>query len=65
MKQYEHDNYQLYKKEVELKGGRLQTIYFFCKKGNTPKSGEPCDIPDNKEVGINPKSKLPFLMKKK
>ena len=40
---YEQDGYVLHKKDVELKGGRAQTIYYFCKAGNKPKSGEPCD----------------------
>jgi hypothetical protein len=53
---YEQDGYVLHKRDVELKGGKTQTIYYFCKKGNKPKSGEPCDKPDNMVV-ILPKYK--------
>lgn len=62
--QGEKSTYILHKREVELKGGRKQTIYFFVKEGNTPKSGEPSDKPDQYEVGINPRTKLPYLKKK-
>lgn len=62
---YEHTTdkgtYVLHTRSVELKGGRTQTIYFFSKKGNTPKSGNPCDMPDGKAVGINSRTGLPFL----
>lgn len=62
---YEHSTpkgtYVLHTRDVELKGGRKQTIYFFSKKGNTPKSGNPCDLPGGKEVGINSRTGLPFL----
>jgi len=61
---YEHKGYVLHKRDVELKGGRTQTIYYFAKKGNKPKSGEPCDKPDNKEVGINKRTGLPYLKNK-
>ena len=61
---FEHDGYVLHKREVELKGGRRQQIYFFTKKGNTPKSGEPCDKPDKYDVGKNPRTGLPYLKKK-
>jgi hypothetical protein len=61
---YEHKGYVLHKRDVELKGGRTQTIYYFCKKGNKPKSGSPCDKPDNKEVGINKRTGLPYLKNK-
>jgi hypothetical protein len=57
---YEHNGYVLHKREVELKGGRTQT----CKAGNKPKSGEPCDKPDNKVVGINKRTGLPYLKNK-
>jgi hypothetical protein len=59
---YEHKGYKLHKMDVELRGGRVQTIYFFSKK--KPKSGEPCDLPPNKEVGENSKTGLPFLKNK-
>jgi hypothetical protein len=62
---YEHTTdkgtYVLHTRAVELKGGRTQTIYFFCKQGNTPKSGGPCDLPSGKKVGINARTGLPYL----
>lgn len=62
---YEHTTnkgtYVLFTREVELKGGRKQRIYFFTKKGNTPKSGHPSELPGGKTVGINSRTGLPFL----
>ncbi len=62
---YEHTTdkgtYVLHTRDVELKGGRKQTIYFFSKKGNQPKSGHPTDLPNGKVVGINSRTGLPFL----
>ena len=62
---YEHTTdkgtYVLFTREVELKGGRKQRIYFFTKKGNTPKSGNPSELPSGKAVGINSRTGLPFL----
>jgi hypothetical protein len=60
---FEYEGYVLHRREVELKGGRRQAIYFFAKKGNTPKSGEPADKPDGYEVGKNPRTGLPYLKK--
>lgn len=59
---YEHNGYKLHKLDVKLKGGRKQRIYFFSKK--KPKSGTPCDKPDNMKVGINKRTGLPYLKKK-
>ena len=56
---YTMGDYTLHKREVILKGGRTQTIYFFAKK--IPKSGEPCDMPPGYEVGRNAKTGLPYL----
>ena len=65
---YEHvtkkGSYILHTRAVELKGGRKQVIYFFCKKGNKPKSGKSCDMPTGKKVGINQRTGLPFLANK-
>ncbi len=62
---YEHTTdkgtYVLFTRAVELKGGRQQTIYFFTKKGNTPKSGGACELPAGKAVGINERTGLPYL----
>ena len=59
---YTHGDYTLHSKDVELKGGRIQTIYFFAKR--KPKSGTPCDKPDNMTVGVNKRTGLPYLKKK-
>lgn len=60
---YKQDGFTLFKKDVKLKGGREQTIYFFSKK--LPKSGDPCELPEGKEVVVNPTTHLPFLRNKK
>ncbi len=62
---FEHQGYTLHTRAVELKGGRTQQIYFFTKKGNTPKSGEPCEKPAEYNVGINGRTGLPYLTKRK
>jgi len=59
---YTHDGWTLYTRDVKLKGGRIQTIYFFSKR--TPKSGKPCDKPANMVVGVNKRTGLPYLKKK-
>ena len=45
---FKHDNWTLYTREVILKGGRKQKIYFFSKR--TPKSGTPCDMPEGYRI---------------
>ena len=59
---YEYEGWTLYTRDVLLKCGRNQTIYFFSKR--TPKSGEPCDKPANYTVGVNKRTGLPYLKKK-
>lgn len=59
---YKQDGYTLHKRDVELKNGGTQTIYFFSKK--KPKSGVPCDLPDGYQVGVNKQTGLPYLKKK-
>ncbi len=58
---FEYKGYTLYTREVDLKGGRRQTIYYFSKR--TPKSGRPCDKPPGYRVVENPRTGLPFLKK--
>jgi len=58
---FKQGEYTLHTKEVTLKGGRKQNIYFFAK--SKPISGTPCDKPDGYNVGINKKSGLPYLKK--
>ncbi|HHF56604.1 MAG TPA: hypothetical protein ENL42_06830 [Thermoplasmatales archaeon] len=54
--------YKLYTRDVKLKGGKVQTIYFFSAR--KPKSGKPCDLPKGYKVVENPRTGLPFLKKK-
>ncbi len=58
---YEQNGWKLYKRDVTLKGGRNQTIYFFSKR--IPKSGTPCDLPPGYTVGVNKRTGLPYLKK--
>lgn len=57
------DEYTLYTKEVTLRGGRQQQIYFFAKKEK--KDATPCAKPAGYEVVVNDKTGLPVLKKKK
>ena len=59
---YSHQNskgktYFLHSKDVVLKGGRNQTIYYFAKEANAGA----CDLPAGKTVVENTKTGLPFL----
>lgn len=58
---FTHEGWTLYSRDVRLKGGRNQKIYFFSKR--TPKSGTPCDKPANYTVGVNKRTGLPYLKK--
>jgi hypothetical protein len=60
---YKYGEYTLYSKDVKLKSGRIQTIYFFSKK--LPENGVPSKKPDNYFVGIISKTGMPYLKKKK
>ena len=59
---YSHTNskgstYYLHSKDVTLRGGRNQTIYYFA-KDSRPNA---CDLPSGKTVVENQKTGLPFL----
>lgn len=63
---YEHVNskgqtYYLHQREVTLKGGRQQTIYFFARE---IKDGAIDALPDNMQVVENTRTGLPILKKK-
>jgi len=58
---YTHKGYTLHSREVQLKNGGVQTIYFFSKKA--PKSGRPCELPAGYVVGENAATGLPYLKK--
>ena len=60
---YSHTNsrgatYFLHSKEVELKGGRKQVIYYF---GKEAKEGAMDSLPAGKQIVENPKTGLPML----
>jgi hypothetical protein len=60
---FEKDGYTLHKRDVTLKGGRRQTIYFFARA--KPKSGTPIgELPVGYAVGVNKRTGLPYLKKK-
>ena len=59
---YTHTNskgktYHLHSKDVTLKGGRNQTIYYFAKDARS----NACDLPAGKQVVESPKTGLPFV----
>ncbi|MGB0653680.1 MAG: hypothetical protein ACPGQL_10830 [Thermoplasmatota archaeon] len=58
---YEQDGYTLHAREVELKGGHKQVIYFFSRR--SPKSGYPVEKPDGYDVVVNKRTGLPYLRK--
>tara|TARA_B100000989_G_scaffold112951_1_gene82948 strand:+ start:681 stop:875 length:195 start_codon:yes stop_codon:yes gene_type:complete len=49
--------YFLNSKDVTLKGGRNQTIYYFSKD----ERAQGCDLPAGKQVVESPKTGLPFV----
>lgn len=59
---YTHGDYTLYTKEVVMRGGRKQWIFFFSKK--VPEDATPIALPEGYMVGVNKKTGLPFLKKK-
>ena len=60
---YRHGDCTLYKREVKLKNGGTRIFYYFSKEPSN--KGKPCNKPDDYEVGINKRSGIPFLKKKK
>ena len=60
---YLHGEYTLYTKEVLLRGGRKQQIFFFSKKEK--QDAEPCPKPEGYIVKVNKKTGLPVLKKAK
>jgi hypothetical protein len=61
-KEFTYGGYTLYSKQVCLKNGKTQIIYFFCK--GKPKSGSPIAFPSGFEVEVSKRSGLPFLKKR-
>ena len=63
VKPFKYGDYTLYTRKIVLKNvGRKIDIYFFS--SHKPKSGKPCPMPEGYEVGINPRTKMPYLRKK-
>ena len=60
---YEYKDYFLHSKEVTLKGGRLQRIYWFSKQDKRKAEFELDEIPKGYIVKENEKTGLPFLKK--
>lgn len=56
------EDYILHKKDVTLRGGRKQTIYFFARQ---EKDGALDDLPAGYEVMENKRTGLPMLRKEK
>lgn len=57
---YSHTNskgvtYYLNSKEVTLRGGRVQTIYYFS-KDERPENPENCELPEGYKVNENPRN---------
>ena len=68
MAAYAHQNskgvtYYLHKKDVTLRGGKNQTIYFFTKSEQGAK-GEPTDLPAGYTVTENPRNGFLTIKKK-
>jgi hypothetical protein len=62
MKPYQHGDYSLYARDVELKNNNgTHRIYFFAR--NTPKSGQPAEMPDGYRVAVSERTGLPLLKK--
>ena len=52
--------YYLHSRDQSLRGGHVQTIYFF---GSQPKAGAIDAMPNGYRVAENPNTGLPFLKK--
>ena len=68
MAHYSHTNskgvtYYLFTSVTKLRGGKEQRIYYFS-KSDTNAKGEPCDLPDDRQVEENPRNGFLVLKKK-
>ena len=66
---YEHNNakgikHYLRYLDVKLRSGKLERVYFFTKNEKYSK-GEPCDLPDDREVFENPRNNFLTVRRKK
>ncbi|OGD65774.1 hypothetical protein A3F08_01685 [Candidatus Berkelbacteria bacterium RIFCSPHIGHO2_12_FULL_36_9] len=55
------ETYHLHSKEVTLRGGRQQRIYYFARE----EKDNACDLPAGYEVMENSRTGLPMLKKEK
>lgn len=55
------ETYYLHSKEVTLRGGRKQTIYYFARD----ERANACELPSGYEVMENSRTGLPMLKKSK
>jgi len=53
------ETYHLHSKEVTLRGGRKQVIYYFARE----ERDNACELPDGYVVMENPRTGLPMLKK--
>lgn len=53
------ETYHLHSKEVTLRGGRKQVIYYFARE----ERANACELPDGYVVMENPRTGLPMLKK--
>ena len=56
--------YYLHKSDVTLRGGKVQTIFFFAKKEKN-EIGEPTDLPEDRVVKENPRNGFLTVSRKK
>lgn len=53
--------YYLHSRRQQLKGGHVETLYFFCKQ---PGDGAVETLPSDREIWENPNTGLPLAKKK-
>jgi hypothetical protein len=58
---FTHNGYTLHAREVALKGGHKQVIYFFSQR--RPQSGIPVEMPEGYALAVNKRTGLPYLKK--
>ena len=59
---FQYKEYTLHAREVALKGGHKQVIYFFSQRN--PRSGIPVEMPEGYDLVVNKRTGLPYLKKK-
>lgn len=59
------ETYYLFSKEVTLRGGRKQRIYYFSRDSKNSKGDAVMDLPEGMEVMENERTGLPMLRRKK